>query len=326
MLPLSSRAAWIGTGCLAAILCLTLLSVLSHVAWNPYLELTSHFKVQFFVASLLMILGVLLRSAKREVLIALFCLAIQLAELLPWYLPPAWATAPPHPNVRILLANLYVRNQNPRKILELIATEQPDLIVIQEKSPAWLEALTPLRQDYSHFFQAPEDIALFSRIPLQNPTLIGEVNQFSIAATITIAGQSVAIVATHPLPPRPDLAQFRNTELQQVANHITQQTTPVILLGDLNATMWSPYYKQLEQTTGLKNARRGFGILPTWPAPTPYARTHPLLAQLKPLLWIPIDHCLVSSEIQVRSLRPGPNIDSDHLPLIADLLIPNSPN
>ncbi|MDX2243014.1 MAG: endonuclease/exonuclease/phosphatase family protein [Leptolyngbyaceae cyanobacterium bins.302] len=304
-----------------AIVAITLLSLLSHIAWHPYLELTSHFKIQYFLISLFGLIVILLLRSKRWVWIALFCLAIQLIEILPWYFPSSGSTTSTQSNLRILLSNVYVRNQNPDKLLNLIKSEQPNLVVIQEKTPAWIEAINSLKPQFPHFFQAPEDIAIFSRIPLENPTIFGGENSSSIGLTLTIAGQKIAVVATHPLPPKPDLTEFRNAELDWVTNYINQQNNPVILVGDLNTTMWSPYYKQLEDKTGLKNARQGFGILPTWPAPTPYASTHPFLAFFKPLLFIPIDHYLVSPEIQVRSLRPGSNIDSDHLPLIADLLI-----
>jgi endonuclease/exonuclease/phosphatase family metal-dependent hydrolase len=39
-------------------------------------------------------------------------------------------------------------------------------------------------------------------------------------------------------------------------------------------------------------------------------------------LMIPIDHCLVSSDIRVITLRTGRNIGSDHLPIIVDMVIP----
>jgi endonuclease/exonuclease/phosphatase (EEP) superfamily protein YafD len=63
----------------------------------------------------------------------------------------------------------------------------------------------------------------------------------------------------------------------------------------------------------------GLGIHPTWPTPGTYRRLPKLLT---PLLAIPIDHCLVSHDITVSNLYVGPNIGSDHLPLVADLHIP----
>jgi endonuclease/exonuclease/phosphatase (EEP) superfamily protein YafD len=72
--------------------------------------------------------------------------------------------------------------------------------------------------------------------------------------------------------------------------------------------MWSPFYKNMVKTGNLRNARSGFGILPTWPT-------------FLPLAYIPIDHFLVSKEIGVLKIRTGRNVGSDHLPLITDLVL-----
>jgi endonuclease/exonuclease/phosphatase family metal-dependent hydrolase len=63
------------------------------------------------------------------------------------------------------------------------------------------------------------------------------------------------------------------------------------------------------QASGLISARRGFGILPSWPTQ-------------RPVLVIPIDHVLVSSEIGVVDFRVGKGTGSDHLPVTVDLVLP----
>lgn len=93
------------------------------------------------------------------------------------------------------------------------------------------------------------------------------------------------------------------------------------MVGDLNITMWSPYYKRFARQTGLRNARQGFGILPSWPTKETYSQISPALSLL---LAIPIDHCLISPEIKVLNIRTGPNVGSDHRPVITDLLIPGT--
>jgi endonuclease/exonuclease/phosphatase (EEP) superfamily protein YafD len=88
-------------------------------------------------------------------------------------------------------------------------------------------------------------------------------------------------------------------------------------MGDLNITMWSPYYRRFVSKTGLWNTRQGSGILPTWrPVKIRFWR---LPSALSWLLALPIDHCLVSPAIAVPQIRPGPDVGSDHLPLIVDL-------
>ena len=74
-------------------------------------------------------------------------------------------------------------------------------------------------------------------------------------------------------------------------------------MGDLNISMWAHHYARFEEVSGLSNARRGFGVAPTWPV------------WLFPGL-IPIDHVLVSEQVVVTDFRTGPSIGSDHLPIV----------
>ena len=82
-------------------------------------------------------------------------------------------------------------------------------------------------------------------------------------------------------------------------------------MGDLNVSPWSAEFRQLLKDSQLRDSTKGFGLQPTWP-------THVRLMQ------IPIDHLLYSSDIKIIDRRVGPNIGSDHYPLIVDLQIPKS--
>jgi endonuclease/exonuclease/phosphatase (EEP) superfamily protein YafD len=96
----------------------------------------------------------------------------------------------------------------------------------------------------------------------------------------------------------------------EMADFVNQSKHPAIVMGDLNMSMWSPYFRQFIQATGMKSSRQGFGVQPSWPADSP-------------LLQIPIDHCLVSKDdILLIHNRIGKDIGSDHYPLIADLSLP----
>jgi endonuclease/exonuclease/phosphatase (EEP) superfamily protein YafD len=93
-----------------------------------------------------------------------------------------------------------------------------------------------------------------------------------------------------------------------VAAWLAARDGPAILLGDLNCVSWSPPLRRVCREGRMKDARKGFGVCATWPAP--YAP-----------LGCPIDHCLVSPEIHVRGFRTGANLGSDHLPIVVDFTL-----
>jgi endonuclease/exonuclease/phosphatase (EEP) superfamily protein YafD len=308
------------------ILGITLLSSLSLVAWNIFLELLSHFKLQYLIVGLVLFALLLLTRQKRLILISLFCLSLLRVEILPWYIP---LSAKPGNNIefiRILSSNLNTQNKSYSKILSVVREEKPDIAVFIEVSNAWVKQLDSLMDILPYSIKKPNSynlgIAVYSKQPLTNASinLFGTENNNSIVGNFTINGQLISLIATHPLPPvKSTFFHSRNQQLEKISQYIQKLKTPVVMVGDLNITMWSPYYKRFINKTGLHNARKGFGILPSWPTKASYSQSAPLFSFV---LSIPIDHCLISPEIKVKNIRTGPNVGSDHRPLIADLVIP----
>lgn len=188
-------------------------------------------------------------------------------------------------------------------------------MALLEVDKVGLEKLTAIHDTFPYSLSQPREdsfgIAIYSKRPLSNASVkfFGLEDIPSLVAQITVHSQPVSIIATHTLPPiRANYFHWRNQQLAEITHYIQFLNTPTILLGDLNMTMWSPFHSRFVQDSGLRNARSGFGILPTWPIQIPF-------------LYIPIDHCLVSSKIQIISQQTGSKIGSDHLPLITDLVI-----
>ena len=73
------------------------------------------------------------------------------------------------------------------------------------------------------------------------------------------------------------------------------------ILGDLNVSPWSPHFGGLLRESGR-------GVQATWPT------------NLAPMR-IPIDHCLVSPDVSVVGRRVGPDVGSDHFPIVVDVQI-----
>jgi endonuclease/exonuclease/phosphatase (EEP) superfamily protein YafD len=312
---------------LVGILAITALAIgSSRFGWHMNWELFSHFQVQYLFVSLVF-LGLLCWSRRwRIVLIGLVCIGFLASSIVPWYVPPAWGNRQGDRDLRLLVSNVYVRNSNYEQVLSLVRQEQPDVAVFVEVSSEWGQQLDRLTDQLPYVVGRanPYNLgnAVYSRQPLQNVDIrIPTVKWNSvIAGELEINGQTVSLIAVHPpVPVRPDLFPIRNQHLDNLLNQVRSLKTPVIVAGDFNLTMWSPYYKRLVNGGDLRNARQGFGILPTWTSPHPLLNKLPGLAQA---LSIPIDHVLTSAGIEIVNLRVGPDVGSDHRPLIVDLRVP----
>ncbi len=281
-----------------------------------YFELASHFKLQYLFGSLAFTVLFAAMRQWRWAVAALCCAVICSLSIIPWYLPKASAVeSNSRQRVRLLLTNVYVGNSRYDALIDLIRAENPDLIFVQEVTPPWAKTLDRIRDAYPHgIIRGAEDaggLAALSRLPLikADDAGLGNYNGPSLELSLKIGDQLVQIITTHPPPPMGSLnLRRRNEQFDKLSARVRELPGSKIVIGDLNATMWSPYYKRLVEQTGLVNTRESFGVLPTWPT-------------FWPLLKIPIDHCLVSRDIRVVDTRTGPEIGSDHLPLIIDLEI-----
>jgi endonuclease/exonuclease/phosphatase (EEP) superfamily protein YafD len=285
-------------------------------AYGWLLDLTSHFRVQYAVL-LSVIAGALCvrRQFRIAAVFGVFAL-LNFGLVAPLYFgKPAGLTAASQ-KLRVLLVNVDTSNRHYDWVNALIREKDPDLLVLEEVDERWLNELKQLSGGYPHAITAPRDdnfgIALFSKRQLlrSNVVYLGEAEVPSVEVEIQVSTKRVTIVGTHPLPPGSrEYARLRNEQLAALAKFLADRTRPIILLGDLNATPWSVQFKRLVRATGLSDSSQGRGLHATWPA------------NFFPLR-IPIDHCLVSSDLTVLNKQVGRKVGSDHLPVIVELSVP----
>ena len=316
--PRSSKAA---TACAwLAPLAVLLLSAARPIAGSYPFELLCHFQLQYFITSIVILLWLVTLRRHRAAILAGAALIVSGSALAPWWFASpndgARAEAEPTKAFRILHANVLSSNEQTAPLLDLIAREQPDLLALHEINARWIDALAGLADDYPYREgeQREDDfgILILSRTPLREAAVpyFGSSRVPSVTFQIHVHDITVHFVATHTMPPMSVAAlSARDEQLTRMADFTRTQSGPLIIVGDLNTTMWSPSHRSLCDDLSLTNTRRGFGILPSWPA------------RLPSLMRIPIDHCLISDGITVLDCRLGPNIGSDHLPLIIDLAV-----
>jgi endonuclease/exonuclease/phosphatase (EEP) superfamily protein YafD len=287
--------------------------------WHTYLDWTAHFKPHYLVVSLLGLVTAVSLQLWPWAVGALVVFVLNLAVVLPQYLPPP---SPPSTQaglpLKVLYANVQYTNTRYAAFLALIHAERPHVVIAQETNEPWLTHLDKLRAQFPHAITIPRrgglGLAFYSRLPLAHSEVLalGQQQRPGLLTHLMLGGRVVALCTVHPRAP---LRRFgigpRNEQLRAAAAILQTVPPPKLLIGDLNTSPWSPAYRRVVQATGLRDARQGFGLLPTWPADWPW-------------LALPIDHCLVSTELTVVQMRTGPPIGSDHLPLIVELMVPES--
>lgn len=216
--------------------------------------------------------------------------------------------------LRAMSLNVLTGNRKYEAVLGLIDSEQPDLVLLLEVDQRWIDAMRPLESEYPTVeYRVRSDnfgVAFYSRLAAGSVAFRdfgGEVP--SVVASVKSDAGLLTFVGTHPLPPsRSDYANLRNEALKGLAQFAAKQADPLLVMGDLNITPFSPYFHDLLARGGLRNSQRGYGYQPTW-------RSSPSW------LALPIDHALYSNQIEVVGRRVGIDVGSDHLPLFVDFFL-----
>lgn len=268
------------------------------------------FVMQFAASAALLAIAFALLKAPRPALFSLMLVLVHGARL--WQPSPA-GVQPDGPTLKFVSANVKTSNRDYERLLSFINSASPDVVAVIEIDDGWAKALESLSPDYPYRVVEPRSdnfgIALLSRVPLNHARVeyLGDVDVPSILARVNLDKDAITIVATHPFPPvRSEVAAERNRQLAAVADVAAQAPGEVVVMGDLNVAPWSRYFADLLRAGQLHDSRRGFDLQPSWPT-----FCMPLMT--------PIDHVLISSGLTVTDRRTGPQIGSDHLPVMATI-------
>ncbi len=276
------------------------------------LELFSHFRLQYLGgAVVLAILLFALRQVRWGIGLTLVAL-INAWTVLPYYQHASPETSQGGATLTLLHTNILSSNTAYDELIALIDQTAPDVVLVQEFTAAWQTALADLA-GYPNRYELPRDdnfgLALYSRHALSVIEVhnTGPIDLPVLAVTLDHGGNTWTLISPHTMPPLGESGtRIRNAQLADIAEIANSSDMPTVIIGDLNISMWAYHFAQLIADTGYHDARLGNGVLPSWPAQLPFAM-------------IPIDHCLVSDGIEVLDIDTGPNIGSDHLPLIVTL-------
>jgi endonuclease/exonuclease/phosphatase (EEP) superfamily protein YafD len=312
-LRITNKLAILGTAALW--LCL-LAALLGQLAW-PF-DLFAHFRVQY--AALFVVLACVLMVLRRFwiAVAAAAGFGVSIVPLLPYIasesVPVAAATATREETFRVVSFNVWFRNPDMARVAEYIEKSQADAVVLLELTQPQAERLLPLLPTYPHYQMDNSRMgaAVFTKWPVISAESVPLSQGGAVASRVMLdwRGTSVTVLGVHlnwPLGPRN--SAYRNQELNSLVALSKAQGGPLLVAGDFNLTPWSEYFSDALEESGLRDAALGFGLARTWPS------------QFAPV-GIRIDHCLMSRHWRSLTTSVGPSLGSDHLPIVADVVIP----
>ena len=310
----------------------TLISFLGANYW--IFELLSHFRVQYAAVATCMLVLLLISQAQRlEWIVGLILLGVNavpiLIQLGASVTTPAVAVETP--DARAMWVNLQGENVDLGAFYDYVGAESPDVIALTEVGANRQAILDDLARDYPYTVQSQLnnvfEIVLLSRHPIVSerisgldfarpsaPTLAQPVFQPDVpvisAEICPFESACYTVLAAHAPPPvSARMADMRNTLLDLVAQLSRQRAdNRLIVMGDLNTSVWSPQFAALLED----------GQMDTWSADVLVDSTW---LSKSPFLGLTIDHVLHREGISLGARRVGPDIGSDHYPLLADLVL-----
>ncbi len=250
--------------------------------------------------------------------------AIHLALVLP-DLRPAGAipvAALDAPRLRLVTANLFDCNPTPDAMAAAVLATEADILVLQELTPCHQRALERAGVLGAYPFVAADPrpgavgSGIYSRLPLEDAQTWRAGGQPMTRCTVQVGTTHVRLYNVHTRGPTRARDRSRwAAQLTGVAAALREESTPLVVAGDFNATRYHRSFQVVLDHGRLRDGHfeRGRGLVATWPA---NRRLVPPLALL--------DHVLVSDGIAVLDVaeRTGPG--SDHRMVLAELAVLHS--
>jgi endonuclease/exonuclease/phosphatase (EEP) superfamily protein YafD len=284
-------------------------------AWVWWLDVLANFRAQYVVV--LAIFGLVV-AASRWRRTGLAILGIALINL--FFVAPLFVGSPGEPvegapGMRVMSFNLLSTNQSYGEVIEYVEATDPDLVLLHESSRPWEVAMQSSGLDYE-IIRGRSEKLIFGTLVLARDEVeavsygFAEGDGRAISLVFQPEGWPVPvqILSSHPVAPTSgERAALRDAQISFAAGWAAEQDGAYAVVGDLNASPWSSPFRGLVSEGHLRNSQIGFGVQPSFSAMT-------ILA-----FRIPIDHLLHSADLRVRDRRLGPDLGSDHFPLVVDL-------
>jgi endonuclease/exonuclease/phosphatase (EEP) superfamily protein YafD len=235
-----------------------------------------------------------------------------LSLIVPLYLGDNGVASPFQPTLTLVVLNVHTPNTRYAEVARFLSEANADVTILLEINGRWARELSAWSSTMAMRQEVPSEdnfgIGLYSSregaAVVANP--LDENETKSLAARVPFSGSTIDILAVHPLPPVSTRGWAQRNRVLADAAIWAKERPSCLVAGDFNCTPWSPFFGRFIEAGRLQDARRGHGVVPSWPAGAP-------------LLGIPIDSVVTGERLRVVSMKRGPDLGSDHYPVIVTL-------
>jgi len=264
----------------AILVCVTILTIFGFLGqlWWVF-DLASHFRLQYFmVLVVLVVFFVKAKKWKSTGVGVVFGIA-NFMLISPYIGTINSVTEEGQSKIRVLSMNLSHANSSYKKAKLLIRKTQPSILVLQELSNSWENALGETLGKFPYSAKFPENtmegavfplpsflipkeklfIGLFSHLPFER-FIIDQSDDFLISyirGSFKFKENIFTLFGVHLVSPvgkyRTDL---RNKQLASLAEEIQKNNQPTVVVGDFNITPWPSYFEEFIQKTRLRDTRK----------------------------------------------------------------------
>jgi endonuclease/exonuclease/phosphatase (EEP) superfamily protein YafD len=324
----AGSSAWSRLLWLLAVILLLCQATIWYQPSSPRLAVLDQFAVQLTgLALAAALLALVLRRWVR--LAALLALAATLSW--PIFAQRTEAAIVTNPErLKILSANVFYYAADHQRTLDMLMASDADIIGLVEMTPDWKRALAPLIAKYPYHVDCFDtdsfcEQMLLSKLPIVKPYAgrVWRTTPIIAGGEIIWNGRPITVYATHLIWPfatddetgwstdsnradyLPGLPESRQAgQAANLAKFLNTLPRDLILMGDFNGAPWGRVQRAFRQSTGLDN-QAGWDF--SWPSSLPWP------------LRLPLDHILTRGHLAVTQFGVGPETESDHLPVIAEV-------
>jgi vancomycin resistance protein VanJ len=238
------------------------------------------------------------------------------------------------PSVKVFSANFGWHTKSPQALVDLIKSEKPDLICLQEINEDDTEAVfSKLAALYPHHRGRGYHVML-SRYPIRSfqGLHLGGGNEPQERAIIEMNGQDVVLYNISNTPPwirQQKILPFltipvydypeRPAQIKDLVRRLQKETLPVIAAGDFNLTEQSQDYHNLRAVMRDAFRTAGWGLGFTWPHGWALNLLNQKLNGELNFPLVRLDYVWYSQHWGAKSAKVLPAIGSEHLPVGAEL-------